>query len=248
VSADEYFVVATWSDRVGTWIFWGVTGLSALLLFVPKPKLEVIAQPILIVAMVSGIVAAILTTIFQTNGNRLLRASQLSASLGGSIGDPIRADYYNNALPNSLARLAATTLENTLHTGRVLTRMLWTERTTTVVYLLFFVLLMAYRSTSLSWLLLFTQTLFSAEVVLRWLRMERFQFRTMRVHEQLRQFFLQGGKVRSPNGTAIALAAFTDYECAKDEAALPLDSRIFRQKNANTSGEWERIKAALNLE
>jgi len=247
VNVDQRFRAAAISDRVSTIIFWVVAALSALLLLVESPLVNRIVEPILIVAGISGIGAAFLTSVLQTRGNGLLRESQLSTSLGASTGDSIKPDYYNNQLPNSLARLAATTLENTLHTLRVLSRMLRRERTITSVYLILFVLLMAYRWTSLPWLLLLTQTLFSTEVALRWFRMERLNFRTNQVHNRLRQFFQQGGKTRTPNGIAIALAAFTDYECAKDEAALPLDSKVFHKLNRSVSTEWDQMRRKLNI-
>jgi len=242
----ETFRAAAICDRVSIVLFWVVATLSALLLLF-ESFLASIVQPILIIAAIAGIGIGIATTLLQTRGNSLLRESQLSNSLGASIGDAVRPDYYNNDLPSSLGRLAATTLENTLHTLRVLSHMLWRERTVTLVYLILFVLLMASRWTSLPWLLLLAQTLFSTEVALRWLRMERFSFRTKQVHNRLRQFFQQGGKTKTPNGIALALATFTDYECAKDEAALPLDSKTFDKLNPSVSAEWDEMRRKLNI-
>ena len=37
---------------------------------------------------------------------------------------------------------------------------------------------------------------------------------------------------------AIVLDAFTEYECAKDEASIPLSSRIFAKINALESELW----------
>ena len=124
----ETFRAAAICDRVSIVLFWVVATLSALLLLF-ESFLASIVQPILIIAAIAGIGIGIATTLLQTRGNSLLRESQLSNSLGASIGDAVRPEYYNNDLPSSLGRLAATTLENTLHTLRVLSHMLWRERT-----------------------------------------------------------------------------------------------------------------------
>lgn len=227
-----------------------VTAISAFLLIYspPSSNFETVLHPALIVACIGGVIGGAITGLAQTQGNQFLRASQLSDSLGASIGQAMRDDYYNSAVPSSLTRLAVTTLENTLHTMRVLSRMLVKERIAIGSYLVIFLLLMAYRWTSSNWLLFLAQTVFSADIVLRWLKMERFCFRAGQVHEHLRRFFLQGGKVRTPNGTAIVLSAFADYECAKDEAAIPIDSKIFNETNAVVSAEWIELKRTLRIE
>jgi hypothetical protein len=94
---------------------------------------------------------------------------------------------------------------------------------------------------------LLAQTLFSADLVLSWLRMERLRYRINRAHDSLKQFFLQDGNTNRPNEIAIILAAFTDYECAKDEAALPFDGAIFEKLNPVLSKQWEGMKAQLNI-
>lgn len=247
MSANDNFRVAESAEKVSLWIFWAVTIISGVLLLFPISTLESLLHPILIIAAVAGIATGALITIYQNQGNRLLRASQLSDALGAAVGDSLRADYYNSPLRKSVSRLASTTMENTLFSSEVLMKMLRRERISGGVYLTIFLLLLAYRSTSLSWLVFLTQILFSADVILGWFRMERFRFRTTQVYEQLKQFFLQGGSTDAPNGMAIVLAAFTDYECAKDEAAMPLSSEVFNRINAPVSLRWEEIKKSLNI-
>lgn len=248
MSANNSFKVAAQAEAFSAWVFWVLTAASAALLVPYFQRLEGFLQPLLIVGAISGILAGAIVTVYQNQGNRLLRASQLTNALGSPIGDAVRDDYYNTALPPSLTRLAATTLENTLFTTEVLMKMLRKERAAVAIYITIFLLLLAYRGTSLNWLVFLAQSLFSADVVLSWLRMERFRLRTVQVHEQLRQFFLQGGNAKKPNGVAIILAAFTDYECAKDEAGMPLDSSIFTTINPAVSQRWETLKHSLGLQ
>lgn len=108
-----------------------------------------------------------------------------------------------------------------------------------------FILLMAFRWSSTNTLLLFAQTVFSVDVVWHWLRMERFLMRACRVKRELHQLFMHGGIAGDKKGFAIALAAFSNYECAKDEAAMPLDGKIFEKINIQATKEWDELRARL---
>ena len=236
------------AEKAGFWsgvLFWLVMVMSVgLMVF---PDIEPWLQPLLILASIAGVLIGIIGGLAQNRGNRLLRASQLSDALGSGIGDPLRQDYYNSPLLPGIPRLASTTLENTLFTQRILEKMVTKERWSTFFYVAVFIVLLAWRKSSLSVVGFVAQTVFSADVILSWWQMERYRIRASQVHEQLRQFFVQGGDATKPNATAIVLAAFTDYECAKDEASFPLSSSVFKAINPAVSAEWEKIKATIKL-
>ena len=78
--------------------------------------------------------------------------------------------------------------------------------------------------------------------------MERFRLRVARVHAQLEQFFLQNGNTEKPNDMAILLSAFTDYECAKDEAVVSLDQKIFDKLNPILTKQWDDVRNRLNID
>jgi hypothetical protein len=247
MSAQDHFKVAANSDRFGTWIFYVVLIFSAVLLLFPGPTAESWLHPCLVALAILAIVSTVITTIYQTEGNRILRASQLSDAFGVGIGDQIRDGYYNNDLPKTAQRLAATTLENTFFTKEILLKMLTKERIKNLTYFVLTVALFVCRWTSTSWLLMLAQTVFSADLILEWIRLERLRMRAGRVHANLEQFFLQKGDIRQPSNIAILLAAFADYECAKDEAGIPLDPKVFRKLNPSLSKKWDAIKARLNI-
>ena len=146
-----------------------------------------------------------------------------------------------------MVRLAATTMENSLFTTEVLTAMLQKERVKTAGYVMLFVLFLASRNTSLNWVVLLAQSVFSVDVVLNWLKMERFRFRAWEVHRRLYDLFLGGSSPKQQLCVAVILAAFSDYECAKDEAAMALDGKVFGKLNPVVSARWEDIKRNLNI-
>jgi hypothetical protein len=243
----DYFKRAGISDACGEWIFRGVFALSAVALLFPQPSVQEIVNPMLIAAAVAGVVVGAVGPIWQNEGNRLLRCTQLTNALGAPLGEDARKNYYNNLVPASPDRLVVTTFENSFFTTEILQHMLWRRRLVAGGYLLVFVLLIASRWTSSGSLVLLAQTVFSVDVVLHWIRMERFSYRVNRVRQGLHQFFVQGGTAGDQNGLAITLAAFADYECAKDEAAMPIDGRLFKKLNPKLSKQWDQLRATLKI-
>lgn len=243
----EHFGRARAAERWGEWIFRAVFSLSLAALFVPDGWITNFIDPLLITACVVGVAVSFLTTTWQNGGNQLLRASQLTNSFEVPVGEAARKDYYNNRFPPSVDRLAATTFENSLFTSRVLEIMLQKERLFIAGYVVVFILLMASRWSSTNSLLLLAQTVFSVDIALHWFRMERFRWRACRVQRELHQFFFQGGTAADAKGLAIALGCFSDYECAKDEAAMPLERKVFETINPAVSKEWEQLRQDLKI-
>ena len=244
----EYcFKVSTTADKCGTLVFYFALFVSAVLAFHDTPTTQEFGHPCLIIAAFLAIVVTVVITIYQTEGNRFLRETQLSDGLGAGIGENIRADYYNNNLPQNLVRLAATTLENTLFTKETLSKMAVKMRFKIGAYFVVLLILFTCRETPTSWLLVLAQSLFSADLALKLIRLERFRVRTGRVYARLEQFFLHAAGMEKPNDLAILIGAFTDYECAKDEAALPLENKYFAELNPALSKKWDEMKTRLKI-
>lgn len=247
MNVKECFQGAGHATTVGTWIFWTVTLISGFLLLNPTPSSSAFLHPVLVVAAVASVAFTTITAILQTRGNRLLRESQLADALDSGLAARPRTGYYNNDVEPGVERLAVTTLENTLFSAAIAERMLQSERIRNGVYILILVLLMVSRGTDTELLLLLAQTVFSADLILSWIRLEVFRARTAKVHDRLKDMFLQGKGVATNNRVAIMLAAFSEYECAKDAAAMPLDSKLFNKMNPKLTAEWEQLKQQLSL-
>jgi len=248
MNATDCFRDAERATTIGSYIFYAVTAMSASLLFWPQPTLASLFHPVLVAAAAASVAMTILAAVSQTRGNRLLRESQLADALASGIAARPRDGYYNNPLEPGVARLAATTLENTLFTAAVAERMLRTERIRNSIYLLVLILLLASRGTGTELLLLLAQTVFSADLMLNWIRLEVFRARSATVHARLKDVFLHRRDAAGDNNrVAIMLAAFAEYECAKDAAAMPLDSTLFEKMNAKLTEEWEQLKKQLSL-
>ena len=175
MSAQDHFKAASKCVSLGTWTFYLVFVSSAVLLLFPCPIVESWLHPFLVALAVIAIVSTVFTTIYQTEGNRILRASQLSDAFGVGIGEQIRDGYYNNTLPKTARRLAATTLENTFFAKAILYEMLIKERIKNGMYFILLIALFVCRWPSTSWLLMLAQTVFSADLILKWIHLERFR-------------------------------------------------------------------------
>lgn len=191
MSPAQDFKLASQCDSMSKIVFAMVALCSLLLLVFPVNVLATVIQPLLIVLCILGVVLGRVVKSCQTDGNRKLRDSQLRDAFDIPLGEPARQGYYNNPIPPSLRRLAVTTLENTRFTIAIIEATIIKSRVITFGYILLFILLLAFRQTSLNWLLFFCQTIFSAEIVSAWIGTERFLSRTRQARQKLRQHFIE---------------------------------------------------------
>lgn len=235
-------------NLASTIVFWLVVGISIALLKFTDERFLNVAQPLLVVLSIAGVVLGGCIRFVQTAGNEDLRLTQLTNAFEVSLGAPPPEGYYNNPLGPSTVRLAVTTLENTKFSAAILKVMLTRKRFWVVAYAILFVLLMSYRHTSLGLITIIAQTIFSGDIILNWILTERFRWRAVKARDTLRSHFATAKTdLNSRADTAVFLAAFANYECAKDEAAVSLDSAVFEKLNPELSREWEEEMARLGI-
>lgn len=248
MSSSKDFKLASQCDFVSKIVFLMVVVCSLTLLLFPTASVEAMTQPILIVLCILGVVLGRVVQSCQTDGNRKLRDSQLRDAFDIPLGEPVRQGYYNNPIPPSLRRLAVTTLENTRFTIAIIEATIIKSRVITFSYVLLFILLLAFRQTDLNWLLFICQTVFSAEIVSAWIGLERFLSRTRQARQRLRQHFIDMKQsVSGDLSVPIVLSVFSEYECAKDESACPLDSKVYQKINPAESEKWQKEMTELEI-
>lgn len=247
MSAPSNFTLARRFATASGILFIFVLSMSVSLVATANPCVSAIVVPALVCLTVVGPILSITQRHFQVKGNLLLRESQYRDSFKVPMGESVRDDYYNNVLKPSVKRLGANTLENTKFTLAVVDKMLWWIRLKTLIYFVVFVALLAVRQTDLGWVLLATQTMFSGDVVSRWFSLERFRLRTSECRVQLKQHYIESAKKESLISHAFILRAFTNYECAKDEVAEPLNQKFFDKLNPQVSKLWDEERADLGI-
>lgn len=150
--------------------------------------------------------------------------------------------YYNSAAPTVAIRIAAQTLENSFYSKDTVGQMLHFERIKLGLYVIIFIVALAYRRTDLDMLGIAAQILFSEQLFSRWLRMEWLRGEFERTFDHLCRLF------RSKADLEIAGHELAGrYERAKAIASITLSSRIFEKRQAVTDAGWKEIRASLGL-
>jgi len=179
----------------------------------------------------------------------LRRKQLLSDAFGVALTPEITEGYYNNDLAPSFLRLGVCVLENSFFGKNVCGEMAKKERMKIFFYFLFWVAAVSYRSTDLGFVLVLTQTLFSADILARYLKIEILRARNASIYNDLYGHFLnQTSSAQSLPGIATILHSFASYETAKGSAALKQSSSIFHRLNPSLMEEWDIIRGQLGID
>lgn len=116
------------------------------------------------------------------------------------------------------------------------------------VFTVVFVAYVSYAKADASILAVSAQALFSAELLGSLLSLQRYLRKVRGVEQALVQFFRTSSDINDPDALAIGIASHVDYECAKEESAILLDSKIFQRLNPRYSEKWNRLRAEFKID
>lgn len=153
--------------------------------------------------------------------------------------------YYNNEAKDPILKIALQTLENSFFSEKIVKKMLFFERMKFGMYILLWLLLLHFRQTDLTWIVVATQAVFSEQILSRWLRLEW-------LHKQCKTTFdslyrVLQSKLLQTQRNAQILELTLSYETAKANAGLTLSSRLFDKMNSPLSNDWSKIYHDLSL-
>lgn len=173
------------------------------------------------------------------------RKGFLTSACSVELAQEATVGYYNNDLSKPTERIAAQVLENAHFTKSGALRLLKFERTKVIVYFAAWLICVLNRDVDLSWIVAALQTLFSEQVMSKWIRLEWLRIRAERIFDAVYQLFQARPDMTTFN--AIALESFAKYESTKSNASITLSTRIFEANNAVWTAEWEAIKVKLKI-
>lgn len=182
------------------------------------------------------------------DGENKRRTHLIANSFNVSLDSEETALYYNNEEEPSIRKLAAHTLENTLFTVANTEEMLKIERAKILVYLLIWFIVLLNRESSLEYLAVIGQTLFSTSILTNWIKLEILNNNCKKLYRELYNLFLQ---IRGEtNLDSVTTARFIDmimeYECLKAGMGISLSTKIFIKKiNPKYTPKWNKIKKDL---
>lgn len=200
----------------------------------------------IVIVVVYFIVRYSAMLIFLPNAEKMRRKQLISNSFAIPLTHEKTEEYYNNPYSPSVKKLGANVLENSLFSQRVLQVMLPYERVKIIVYIGLWVAALASRNICQDVILVISQSIFSAEVLARWVSMEILRNRYCEVYNDLYKVFLLKQHEGSES-VPLFLDAMSNYECAKAAAGIKLSSKIFNKLNPSVTKEWEEIKVKLGI-
>lgn len=92
-----------------------------------------------------------------------------------SLNDEKTKGYYNNQSLPSIFRLGLNTFENSLFSFEISKKRLHKKRCESIIYLIFLLVLLLIRSTHIEVLLFIVQLLFSTNIIINWIKLERYK-------------------------------------------------------------------------
>lgn len=129
----------------------------------------------IIILVILFVVDTILTAFLIPKLENIRKTHLLSNSFGVSLNDEKTKGYYNNQSLPSIFRLGLNTFENSLFSFEISKKMLHKKRCESIIYLIFLLVLLLIRSTHIEVLLFIVQLLFSTNIIINWIKLERYK-------------------------------------------------------------------------
>lgn len=227
--------------------FWLTAALSLFLPFLYGRPREFSRDVLIVSAIVYFFASQFARFIFIPRAESVRRRQFLTDSLDAPLSLLQTLGYYNNEFSPSVARLGANVMENSLFTEAVATRMLRFWRPTIALYMIAWLGIFTARASSIELVAWATQVVFSAEVLVKWLRLEWLRVRSEVVFNRMHNHFALAKGGSAKNAMATIIDAAIEYESAKAAAGLLLSTKAFGQINEEVSAKWEGIRKQLAI-
>lgn len=147
--------------------------------------------------------------------------------------------YYNNEEEPSVIKLGLNCYESAFFTKKVVDKMLPSNIFKIIVLAIIYVILMV-KIENMDLLLVITQTIFSTEIILNFLRMCYYKFQLDKVCKEFEDVFFKFG-LENKDIDVLILDATMDYECLKSYCKIATSSKIFFDNNEKWSKEWQKL-------
>lgn len=248
MNAPDCFREAARWNLAGSWLFALNALLSFGLIFTKDTRIEPFLAAFLCVLVVGSLFVSLRSRCLINNGNTAQRAAQFANAFGVACEHPVRDGYYNSALRPGLRRLLATTCESAGLTKEILHEMFTAHLFKVVGFGIIFLAYICYWKSDSSIIAVAAQTLFSADLIGSLVGMIRYSQKVRTAEQTLVNFFRTAADLDDPHAMAIGLSAHVDYECAKEEAAILLDSKIYDKLNPSYTERWNRLRAEFKID
>ena len=249
---DEYYQPVERLDFIISIIFWISAIVSILILYIGAIPWETLRNAIKILFILSVITHVTFTIylrfILIPTAEEKRRKQLLSDSFGVPLSPEQTKKYYNNELSPSIKRLGTNILENSLYAKSICGRMAVQERIKIFVYFSIWIVALFWRQTSMDFLIVITQTIFSGDIISRLVGLELLRHKNEDLFNELYHEFLHQIDCDGPSGTACILDAFASYESAKAVSSIKQSTKIFNKLNPTLIKKWAQIRSQLGID
>ena len=238
-------------DKISSRLFWVIAFLTLTLIYyknyIPTGYedffLNITTSLYVILVLINTIIFALNQFHFTPRAETKRCRELLSNAFDIRIEHEKTELYYNNNFSPSITRLGLNLYENTLFGKTICAKMAGSERIWVIVYCSLSIISVVWRHTDLgiiSWLF---QVVFSSEVIIRYLSIERARCRFEYLFDQFHSLFLgsDGGSRNNTYFTVTVLALFAEYETIKARSMFKQSTKIFKELNPALSKQWENI-------
>lgn len=248
-SLDKYYKSIEQFEKLSTVLYWVIFVLSLITLYINDGNINYILSVVFIILTLSFSISNNFLKIYLIpRAENKRRVHLLSNSLGICLDNEKTSGYYNNNMTPSFLKLGANIFENSLFAKTVVSKMLIKERVKIALYILLFLLSILYEGVNLSAVAIVAQTLFSGEVICKWLYMECLKNENEKIFEGLHYLFLSYSDSKKNEFTAQIIDYLVKYESVKAYCGIKQSSKIFFQINSEVSKEWEELKKKLKID
>jgi hypothetical protein len=246
---DRYFRPLQRAEKWADVLFYVAAALSIIVVLIGKAEHQRVYQLVQIgflLSAVAGFVVGLAIRLYWSpRAQDRRRMDLLSNAFGTPITHERTSGYYNNEQENSIRKLGAQILENSIHSKETALEMCRDERIRLFSYVAIWLLAVFYRNTPIDLIVAVSQALFGEQIISRWVRLEWLRIQFERIQGAVYRLFQA-----TPAETAfhaMILDEIIAYEAAKANAGITLSSKIFERNNERVSAEWGTVKKELGL-
>jgi len=186
--------------------------------------------------------------IFLTNVNEMYffnrtenqrRKSLLKESFGVNTTLKETNKYYNNNEKHSIVKLGLNCYESAFFTKKIVDKMMPGNILKFVIIITIYVILMI-KLEDMNLLLVITQTVFSSEIILYFIKLCYYKFQLDKVCKDFENIYFKIG-LQNKDINVLILDTTMDYECLKSYCKILISSKIFFDNNDKWSKEWQKL-------
>lgn len=245
--ADDFYKKTLKIDKILTVVFYINIIISFILLFDANDWLKKVLIIIsisfsLVYVLLSALNDIVLKNMADNERRKLLINNSFNIKLSRRKTNKI----YNNHEDPSKKRFILNNFESVFFTKNIFDKMIFQNTIKVIVTFCIYIssIIICSSINNLNLVLLITQTLFSSEIIIAYLKGMNYKITLDKIYNNFYNFLVVD-KWNEKN-EIILLDASIDYQCLLSYSKISLSSSLFKKMNPRLSKEWEEIENEIS--